>query len=140
MTKNFKLEEFLHSKFYKEAGVQDKVIRSYNNNKAVQDNLIVLSNQLQVIRDEINKPIIINIAYRPLWWEKRRGRSGNSQHILGKAADIVVRDLTTIELHNIITNLIKEEKIINGGLGLYNSFIHYDIRPYPVRWKVINYV
>ena len=138
MTKNFNLEEFIYSKFYKAAGVQEKVIESYEKDKVVQENLKLLAEQLQVLRDEINKPININIAYRPLWWEKLKGRSGTSQHISGKAADIVVKGLTTVELHNVITDLIKEKKIINGGLGLYSSFIHYDIRPYPVRWKVIN--
>ena len=39
MTKDFTLNEFIYSKFFEEAGVQDKVIESYNNSKAVQDNI-----------------------------------------------------------------------------------------------------
>jgi len=135
MTKDFELREFLYSRFYAEANVQDKVIESYEQDVAVQDNLQILAEQLQVIRDYIAKPITINIAYRPEFWERLRGRSGTSQHCLGKAADITVRGMSTKVLHQIILNLIKEGKIVNGGLGLYQTFIHYDIRPYPARWS-----
>ena len=135
MTKDFDIKEFLYSRFYAEANVQDRVIESYYQDVAVQDNLQILAEQLQVIRDYIAKPIQINIAYRPYWWEKQRGRNGKSQHCLGKAADITVRGMSTKVLHQIILNLIKEGKIVNGGLGLYQTFIHYDIRPYPARWS-----
>lgn len=135
MTKNFTLEEFIYSRFYAEAGVQDRVIESYKNSVAVQENLQTLAEQLQVIRDEIKLPININIAYRPYWWEKMRGRKGTSQHTLGKAADITVKGMSTKVLHKIILNLAQDGEIINGGVGLYNTFVHYDIRPYPARWK-----
>lgn len=135
MTKDFDIKEFLYSRFYAEANVQDKVIESYEQDVAVQDNLQILAEQLQVIRDYIAKPVQINIAYRPYWWEKQRGRNGKSQHCLGKAADIVVKGMGTKELHKAILELIEQDKIVNGGVGLYNTFIHYDIRPYPARWK-----
>ena len=135
MTKNFKLDDFIYSHFYTQANVQDRVIKSYKQDKTVQNNLEILAKQLQIIRDEINKPIHINIAYRPYWWEKMRGRNGKSQHCLGKAADIVVKGMDTKILHKTIENLIKDNKIINGGLGLYQTFIHYDIRSYPARWS-----
>ena len=134
MTKNFNLEEFIYSKFYKAAKVQEKVIESYEKDKGVQENLKLLAEQLQVLRDEINKPITINIAYRPYWWEKMRGRIGTSQHCLGKAADITVEEMSITELHKEILKLIEQGKMINGGLGLYQTFIHYDIRSYPVKW------
>ena len=98
MTKDFTLNEFLHSRFYAKAGVQDRVIESYQQSVAVQNNLKILAEQLQVIRDHIGKPVNINIAYRPYWWEKMRGRDGKSQHCLGKAADIVVKGMGTKEL------------------------------------------
>ena len=135
MTKDFTLDEFLHSRFFAAAGVQDKVIESYQQNTAVQNNIKVLAEQLQIIRDYVGQPITINIAYRPHWWEKMRGRNGKSQHCLGKAADIVVKGMGTKELHKAILELIEQGKIVNGGVGLYNTFIHYDIRPYPARWK-----
>ena len=135
MTKDFELREFLYSRFYAEANVQDKVIESYEQDVAVQDNLQILAEQLQVIRDYIAKPIQINIAYRPYWWEKQRGRNGKSQHCLGKAADIKVMGYDNRELHKAILELIAAGEIINGGVGLYSTFIHYDIRNYAARWK-----
>ena len=135
MTKDFTLDEFLHSRFFAAAGVQDKVIESYQQNTAVQENIKVLAEQLQIIRDYVGQPITINIAYRPHWWEKMRGRGGTSQHCLGKAADIYAPGLTIIELYRTIQSLIAQGKIKNGGLGLYNTFIHYDIRQTPARWR-----
>lgn len=135
MTKDFKIEEFIYSRFYEEAGVQDRVIESYKNDPQIKENLQTLAEQLQIIRDEIKTPIRINIAYRPRWWELKRGRTGTSKHCLGKAADIYAPGLTILELYKVIEKLIKEDKIINGGLGLYNTFIHYDIRETPARWK-----
>ena len=135
MTKDFDIKEFLYSRFYAEANVQDRVIESYYQDVAVQDNLQILAEQLQVLRDYVAKPVLINIAYRPFWWEKMRGRKGNSQHCLGKAADIYAPKLTILELYKAIQGLIAQGKIINGGLGLYNTFIHYDIRQTPARWR-----
>ena len=135
MTKDFKLEEFIYSRFYEEAGVQDRVIESYESDEQVKANLQELAEQVQVIRDAIKTPIKINIAYRPKWWELKRGRSGTSQHCLGKAADIYAPKLTILELYKVIQGLIAQGKIRNGGLGLYNTFIHYDIRQTPARWR-----
>ena len=135
MTKDFKLEEFIYSRFYEEAGVQDRVIESYESDEQVKANLQELAEQMQVIRDAIKTPIKINIAYRPRWWELKRGRSGTSQHCKGKAADIYAPKLTILELYKAIQGLIAQGKIINGGLGLYNTFIHYDIRQTPARWR-----
>jgi len=97
-------------------------------------NLKELAENLQVLRDYLNSPININIAFRPKWWELKQGRSGKSQHCLGKAADIVCKDFTPKEVHATIKLLIKDGKMSQGGLGSYNSFTHYDIRKTKARW------
>ena len=133
LTKNFKLSEFLFSKFYSEEQ-QEQVIKSFLSDSSIRDNIQVLAEQLQVLREAINKPIAINIAYRPKWYELEQGRSGNSQHCLGKAADIKSK-LSPKQLQSVIERLIKQDKLHNGGLGKYNSFTHYDVRPNPARWR-----
>lgn len=134
LTKNFNLEEFVTAPFYNKKN-QAKVWKSFEADKdtllpAVQE----LADNLQVLRDHINRPVEVNIAYRPLWWEKKRGRSGNSQHVLCFAADIIVEGMSTERLREIILNLIRDGKMKQGGVGIYDTFVHYDIRGTKARW------
>ena len=98
-------------------------------------NVVKLVNQLQTIRDVIKTPIQINSAYRCRKHNKAIGGSVSSQHILGKAADIVVRGYDpSLEIHPLIEELINEGHILQGGLGDYPTFTHYDIRKTKARW------
>ena len=98
-------------------------------------NVVKLVNQLQTIRDVIKTPIQINSAYRCRKHNKAIGGSVSSQHILGKAADIVVRGYDpSLEIYPLIEELIKEGLILQGGLGDYTTFTHYDIRKTKARW------
>ena len=98
-------------------------------------NVVKLVNQLQTIRDVIKTPIQINSAYRCRKHNKAIGGSVSSQHILGKAADIVVRGYDpSLEIYPLIEELIKEGLILQGGLGDYSTFTHYDIRKTKARW------
>jgi len=90
-------------------------------------NVVELAGQLQILRDFIGKPIKINSAYRSPSYNKMVGGAKNSQHKLGKAADIRVDGISPRELHGIIEELIKDGRMKQGGLGRYNSFTHYDI-------------
>ena len=98
-------------------------------------NVVKLVNQLQTIRDVIKTPIQINSAYRCKKHNKAIGGSVSSQHILGKAADIVVRSYDpSLEIYPLIEELINEGQILQGGLGDYSTFTHYDIRKTKARW------
>jgi uncharacterized protein YcbK (DUF882 family) len=48
-------------------------------------------------------------------------------HLKAMASDLVCRSLTPKQLKAVIEKLIKEGKMKNGGIGLYPSFVHYDI-------------
>ena len=134
LTKNFSLDEFIESRFYDEEP-QEKVWESYNENIGeLLPYLSKLANQLQVLRDCIGMSIYINISYRPVWWEHKQGRLGNSQHCLGKAADIVVPGMTPDDVADTIEHLISRGDILQGGLGRYDTFTHYDIRKTKGRW------
>jgi hypothetical protein len=39
-------------------------------------------------------------------------------------------------LFQVIENLIENGEVLQGGLGLYKSFVHYDIRKSKARWKI----
>ena len=101
---------------------------------ALIDNVCLLAEQLQVVRDIVKEPIFINSAYRHTEYNKAIGGSKYSQHLLAKAADITVGSMTPHELWLLLKTLMENGSIINGGLGKYNSFNHYDIRDNVARW------
>ena len=86
-----------------------------------------LAIQLQVLREYLNTPITVNSGYRSVEYNKRIGGVKNSQHILGNAADITVKGYTPKNIYNAIEFLIDKGEMLQGGLGLYNGFLHYDI-------------
>jgi len=103
--------------------------------ECLMDNLKELVENLQIIRDHIQQPMHIISGYRTPKYNRRIGGARRSQHMKAKAADIVVKGMRPPHLREIIINLIKEGKIKKGGVGLYRSFVHYDVRGRNTRWK-----
>lgn len=132
LTPNFTLKELTDNK-WATAEEQERTNRAIP--PTIIANLTELAENLQVLRDHLGKAVNVNIAYRPRWWEIKQGRTGTSQHTLGKAADITVQGMTPTRLKATIEKLIAEGKMKQGGLGLYNTFIHYDTRGHIERWR-----
>ena len=86
-----------------------------------------LAIQLQVLREYLNTPITINSGYRSPEYNKKIGGVAKSQHILGNAADITMKGYTPKNIYNAIEFLIDKGEMLQGGLGLYKNFVHYDI-------------
>ena len=122
MTKNFKLKEFECK-----CGC-DMPLEVY-------ENIIKLASQLQFLRDYTGRPITINSAYRCPEHNAKVGGSKTSQHLLGKAADITIQSLKPAEVYALIEDLIDMGHLLQGGLGLYDTFVHYDIRKTKARWN-----
>ena len=97
-------------------------------------NVRELANALQTIRASIGVPLNINSAYRSPEHNKRVGGSPNSQHLLGKAADLSNLKLPPAQLAEVIEELNSRGYIPEGGIGIYNTFVHYDIRGTKARW------
>lgn len=97
-------------------------------------NIKLLAEQLQEIRDVVCVPIKVTSAYRSPEHNKKVGGVSNSQHLSGKAADIQVKGYNPKKVYNLIDNIIEFGNIKEGGLGLYNTFVHYDTRDYKARW------
>jgi uncharacterized protein YcbK (DUF882 family) len=94
-----------------------------------------LANQMQQLRTHLNKPVNINSGYRSISHNEAIGGSLNSQHILGKACDITVQGMTPKEVAEVIEDLILCGDMLQGGIGIYRTFVHYDIRGFKkVRW------
>jgi len=99
------------------------------------DNLQELADNLQVLRDYVESPVsITGSGYRTPSHNKKVGGAKRSQHLTASAADINAEGYTPKQLHMIIELLIDEGKMKQGGLGLYNTFVHYDIRGTKARW------
>jgi len=97
-------------------------------------NIKILAKQIEALRSVLNAPIHITSAYRSELHNKAIGGKLNSQHLSGKAADIQVKGKSPKQVHKAILKLIKDGKMLEGGLGLYEDFIHYDIRGDKARW------
>ena len=122
LTNNFNLAEF-----------QSKCGRPMPDD--VKQNIQKLANSLQVLRDHLKRPITINSAYRSPEHNAKIGGVKNSQHVLGKAADIAVQGMTTRQVAAEIEKLIASGQMLQGGVGIYPTFVHYDIRKNRVRWS-----
>jgi len=122
LTKNFHIDEF----------------RSKDGAQTPEDvkyNLLELAQNLQILRDYLDEPIFINSGYRSPAHNKDVGGVKNSFHTKGMAADIRTKTYSPIALAEMIEHLIAQGKIKQGGLGVYNSFVHYDIQGKKARWR-----
>lgn len=122
VTKNFKLSELEFS----DPVPAEKIASA-----------IELLQNLQVIRDHFQRPIVIISGYRSPERNKAVGGADKSQHIEAKAADIKIAGVPTEEIYNRIDKLIAQGKIKQGGLGKYikSGFVHYDVRGTKARWE-----
>ena len=121
VTKNFNLNEF-----------NSKCGRPMPEN--IKKNIIELIHNLQVIRDEVKVPISITSGYRSPEHNAKVKGAKDSQHVKGTAVDFKVQGLTPKQVAPIVERLIKEGKIKQGGIGIYPSWVHYDIRGIKARW------
>ena len=128
MTKNFSLKEFQCKGSCRDCDNCEMP-------QEVYENIIKLSQQLQLLRDYTGRPITINSAYRSPEHNSKIGGVKTSQHLLGKAADITIQSLKPAEVYRIIEDLIEMGEMLQGGLGLYDTFVHYDIRKTKARWN-----
>lgn len=101
----------------------------------LKENMIELAENLQVLRDELSVSISINSGYRTPTHNKRIGGVKGSFHLKAMAGDLNAKGVKPLKVAKTIKRLIKEGKMKAGGLGLYNTFVHYDIRGNYVKWN-----
>lgn len=91
----------------------------------------LLISVLQIIRDYVKLPIVVNSGYRCPEHNKRVGGVANSQHIFGKAADIYVEGWSNKQLLDVIRALTVAKKIYVGYAYIIknsNRAVHIDVR------------
>ena len=57
-----------------------------------------------------------------------------SQHLQGLAVDMAPIDGDVSGLSQVVLELIQSGALTEGGIGLYRTFIHYDLRGVKARW------
>jgi uncharacterized protein YcbK (DUF882 family) len=102
--------------------------------ESVWANIKILASQLEVLRAHLGKPINVTSGFRSEAHNNRIGGKKNSQHLLGKASDLQVKGLKPKTVYKAIEKLIEQGEMLEGGLGLYDTFVHYDIRGTEARW------
>lgn len=86
---------------------------------------------LQKIRDHFGKPVIINSAYRNDTFNKKVGGADYSQHKYGMAADIYINGVSPATIAEFVETIMPN----TGGVGIYSSFVHVDVRTARARWN-----
>ena len=86
---------------------------------------------LQTLRNHFNSPVTINSACRCPSYNVTVGGALNSQHPLGRAADIVVKKFQP----SVVQDYLKVAHPGKFGIGVYDTFTHFDTRTNgPARW------
>ena len=101
----------------------------------VKENIKLLATELEKIRSAFKSPIKINSGYRSPKHNASIGGASNSYHMKGMAADFNVEGRTPRQVVSIIEQMIADGLLKQGGLGLYDNWVHYDIRGSKARWN-----
>ena len=86
---------------------------------------------LQKIRLKFGKPVHINSAFRTAVKNKAVGGAQHSQHLYGMAADSHIDGVTPKEIAAYAETLLPN----TGGIGIYKTFTHIDVRKVKSRWN-----
>lgn len=113
ITKNFKIKEF--------------ACKDGSDTVFISPKLVDI---LQKIRDHFEKPVTINSGYRTDSYNKKIGGAKYSNHKYGTAADIAIKGVSPMAIAEYAETLLPD----TGGIGIYNSFIHIDVRTIKSRW------
>lgn len=97
--------------------------------------VVVLNDELVTVletaRLHFGKAIKINSGYRTVAYNSTlKDASPKSQHTHGNAADIVISDVKPIDVYNYFNETYPD----TYGVGIYNTFVHVDVRPSKARW------
>lgn len=90
----------------------------------------VLIDVLEDVRERFSKSVTVTSGYRCPKYNLKVGGSRNSQHLTGKAADIVVKDVAARD----VSMYLKQSYPDDFGIGTYDDFTHIDTRDIKARW------
>lgn len=84
----------------------------------------MLPEYLQKARDHFGNPLIITSGYRTTAHNAKVGGVSNSQHVFGNAADVYIPGVSVLDLYNYFCEIAGN----SCGIGIYDTFVHFDVR------------
>lgn len=92
-----------------------------------------LMDALEALRLTLGKPINISSGFRCAEHNKKVNGAKNSYHLLGKAADIIVADVSPEDVARAANGLWPHKY----GIGVYKGHTHIDVRSHArARWGI----
>jgi len=85
---------------------------------------------LEDVRAYFDSPVYINSGCRCISHNHKVGGSTHSQHLYGKASDIVVKDIDA----DVVADYLESKYQSIYGIGRYNGRTHIDVRSGKARW------
>jgi hypothetical protein len=107
LTNNFYLKEFVISQMAERHGYKNEP-----NEKQIENLRLICVNVLQPLREIINVPIFINSGFRSFDVNAAVGGRFNSQHLEGKAADLIVPSMNLVDVFNILLQRLSFDQLI----------------------------
>lgn len=132
VARNFTLGEFFvtNSAGGKAGLYEDLLALSETEQAIVIENIRGVAKAIQEhVRNRFDKPIIITSGWRSRRVNRQVGGATRSQHLTGKAADIVVVGVSPKEVQKALNS------VWEGGLGYGRTFTHLDTRPWKARFS-----
>ncbi len=94
---------------------------------------VELAEAFEALRAAVGLPLVVLSAYRTRAYNRAVGGAPNSQHLQGRALDLAPPDGWSPIALLAVTQDIPAIR----GLGLYDTFVHIDVRPAPrVVWDL----
>ena len=107
LSASFNLDEFIVSQVAERHGY-----RNEPNEKQIENMRLLCVNVLQPLRGIINVPIFINSGFRCFDVNVAVGGRFNSQHLEGKAADLIVPSMNLVDVFNILLQRLSFDQLI----------------------------
>ena len=97
-------------------------------------NMVPTLKVLDQLRDEMALPIIITSAYRSDEYNAAIGGSPKSMHLEFRAVDFIISGDGGPEEWAQKLKTWRDAGMFTGGIGVYNTMVHLDTRPYNATW------
>ena len=98
----------------------------------IKENIFVLAQELDKVREAWGSPILVNSWYRPPEVNAAVGGARRSQHLYGTAADVRPANGEILRFQRWLDLGIWQERAL--GYGASRGFVHLDLREGRIRW------